>query len=78
MLYRFRPSSMQIQDMAVRSQVAEAVRVFEEAGLAGMQIEDQESAKKCGHLAGKRLVLVGEMVAKIEAAVRAQRPIGIS
>lgn len=53
--------------------VGEAVRAFEEAGLAGMQIEDQETAKKCGHLPGKRLVPVSEMAAKIEAAVRAKR-----
>ncbi|MDC8447941.1 MAG: isocitrate lyase/phosphoenolpyruvate mutase family protein [Nitrospira sp.] len=52
------------------AQVAEAVRLFEGAGLAGMQIEDQEAAKKCGHLAGKQLVPVDEMSAKIEAAVR--------
>ena len=49
------------------SAVREAVRTFEEAGLAGMQIEDQEPAKKCGHLAGKRLIPVGEMASKIEA-----------
>lgn len=55
------------------SAVGEAVRAFEEAGLAGMQIEDQETAKKCGHLPGKRLVPVSEMVAKIEAAVRTKR-----
>ncbi len=54
-------------------QVAEAVRLFEEADLAGMQIEDQDMAKKCGHLSGKSLVPVGEMAAKIEAAVRAKR-----
>ena len=53
--------------------VAEAVRVFEEGGLAGMQIEDQETAKKCGHLSGKYLVPVDDMAAKIEAAVRAKR-----
>ncbi|MBX3330375.1 MAG: methylisocitrate lyase [Nitrospira sp.] len=53
-------------------QVAEAVRMFEEADLAGMQIEDQDMAKKCGHLAGKQLVSVAEMGAKIEAAVRAK------
>lgn len=53
-------------------QVAEAVRMFEEADLAGMQIEDQDMAKKCGHLAGKQLVSVVEMGAKIEAAVRAK------
>lgn len=53
--------------------VGEAVRVFEQAGLAGMQIEDQEIHKKCGHLSGKRLVPVPEMVAKIKAAVQAKR-----
>jgi methylisocitrate lyase len=55
------------------SDVAEAVKVFEQTGLAGMQIEDQEMAKKCGHLSGKSLVSVGDMAAKIEAAVRAKR-----
>lgn len=53
--------------------VAEAVKVFEERDLAGMQIEDQEMAKKCGHLSGKHLVSIGDMVAKIEAAVQARR-----
>ncbi|HWF62268.1 MAG TPA: methylisocitrate lyase [Nitrospira sp.] len=52
--------------------VAEAVRVFEENDLAGMQIEDQETTKKCGHLSGKSLVSVEEMTAKIEAAVHAK------
>ncbi|HJT22821.1 MAG TPA: methylisocitrate lyase [Nitrospira sp.] len=53
--------------------VAEAVTAFERAGLAGMQIEDQDTAKKCGHLSGKRLVPAAEMVAKIAAASRAKR-----
>ncbi len=53
--------------------VMDAVREFEHAGIAAMQIEDQEPAKKCGHLAGKRLIPVGEMVAKIQAAVKARR-----
>ncbi len=53
--------------------VAEAVKVFEENDLAGMQIEDQETAKKCGHLSGKHLVSADEMVRKIEAAVHAKR-----
>jgi len=52
--------------------VREAVRTFEQAGLAGMQIEDQEPAKKCGHLPGKRLVPAAEMAAKIAAAVGAK------
>lgn len=53
--------------------VGEAVRVFEQAGLAGMQIEDQARDKKCGHLSGKRLVSLPDMVAKIHAAVQAKR-----
>lgn len=53
--------------------VREAVQEFERAGLAGMQIEDQEESKKCGHLPGKRLIPTGEMVAKIMAAVQAKR-----
>lgn len=55
------------------SAVREAVQEFERAGLAGMQIEDQETAKKCGHLPGKRLVPISDMVAKITAAVQARR-----
>ena len=55
------------------SVVREAVQEFERAGLAGMQIEDQEEAKKCGHLPGKRLIPTGDMVAKIAAAVEAKR-----
>jgi methylisocitrate lyase len=53
--------------------VMRAVREFERAGLAGMQIEDQELPKKCGHLTGKHLVSTREMAAKIRAAVEAKR-----
>lgn len=52
--------------------VMRAVRAFEQAGLAGMQIEDQELPKKCGQLSGKRLVPVPEMLAKLAAAVQAK------
>ena len=52
------------------SAVGQAVKAFEQAGLAGMQIEDQEPAKKCGHLPGKRLIPVDEMASKVEAAVQ--------
>ena len=54
------------------SMVHDAVKAFEQAGLAGIQIEDQETDKKCGHLPGKRLIPVGDMASKIEAAVRAK------
>lgn len=54
------------------SMVGEAVRQFERAGLAGMQLEDQDAAKKCGHLPGKRVVPIEDMVAKLTAAVQAR------
>lgn len=55
------------------SEVGQAVKAFEESGLAGMQIEDQQTSKKCGHLPGKTLVSVSDMATKLEAAVRAKR-----
>src|SRR5207237_7004054 len=36
-------------------------------------IEDQEFPKRCGHLAGKRLIPTEEMMEKIKAAARARR-----
>ena len=53
--------------------VARTIRELERAGLAGCHIEDQEFPKRCGHLAGKDVVDVDEMVGKIKAAVRARR-----
>jgi methylisocitrate lyase len=44
------------------------VGVLESAGAAAIQIEDQQSSKRCGHLPGKRLVDRGEMIEKISAA----------
>jgi 2-methylisocitrate lyase-like PEP mutase family enzyme len=45
------------------------VRVLERAGAAGLQIEDQVFPKKCGHFAGKDVVPLPEMLAKVKAAV---------
>ena len=53
--------------------VGRTIRELESAGLAGCHIEDQEFPKRCGHLAGKSIVEVDEMVAKIKAAVAARR-----
>ena len=53
--------------------VARTIQELENAGLAGCHIEDQEFPKRCGHLAGKSLVDLEEMVAKIKAAVAARR-----
>ncbi len=45
------------------------VRSMIGAGAAGMHLEDQVEAKRCGHRPGKQLVSAEEMVARIEAAV---------
>ena len=53
--------------------VGRTVRELEVAGLAGCHIEDQEFPKRCGHLAGKSMVDVAEMVGRIKAAVSSRR-----
>src|SRR4051812_15852167 len=52
--------------------VARTIQELEAAGLAGCHIEDQEFPKRCGHLAGKTLIAIEEMTAKIRAAVAAR------
>jgi 2-methylisocitrate lyase-like PEP mutase family enzyme len=49
--------------------VARTIQVFETAGASAIQLEDQTMPKRCGHLAGKKLVPTGEMVGKIKAAL---------
>ena len=49
------------------------IRDYEKAGVAGVHIEDQSWPKRCGHLAGKRVIPTAEMVAKIKAACDARR-----
>jgi 2-methylisocitrate lyase-like PEP mutase family enzyme len=53
--------------------VARTVELFEAGGAAAIQLEDQAFPKRCGHLAGKRLIGTGEMVGKIRAACAARR-----
>ena len=53
--------------------VARTIRELEAAGLAGCHIEDQEFPKRCGHLAGKSIVDLAEMVGRIKAAVAARQ-----
>jgi len=53
--------------------VFHTVRMFEEAGIAGVNIEDQVSPKRCGHMPGKDVIPLEEMVKKIEAACLARR-----
>lgn len=52
--------------------VHHTVKGYEEAGVSGIQLEDQEFPKKCGHTPFKRLVTCEEMVEKIEVAVDAR------
>ncbi len=53
--------------------VERTVQLFEDAGVAGIHLEDQELPKRCGHLSGKSLVTAEGMVAKLRAAVAAKR-----
>jgi 2-methylisocitrate lyase-like PEP mutase family enzyme len=48
------------------------IRDYERAGVAGVHVEDQVWPKRCGHLAGKRVIPAAEMVAKIRAACDAR------
>jgi methylisocitrate lyase len=52
--------------------IARTVREMIRAGSAGMHIEDQVAAKRCGHRSGKALVSCEEMVDRIRAAVDAR------
>jgi 2-methylisocitrate lyase-like PEP mutase family enzyme len=52
--------------------VRHTVRGYEAAGAQALQLEDQEFPKKCGHTPGRRVIPVGDMVAKIRVAVEAR------
>ena len=52
--------------------VARTVRLYEQAGVAAIHIEDQTFPKKCGHLTGKTVVGVEEFLQRIRAAARAR------
>jgi 2-methylisocitrate lyase-like PEP mutase family enzyme len=52
--------------------VLRTIRELQDAGAAGVFLEDQVWPKKCGHMAGKRVVESAEHAAKIRAAVDAR------
>jgi 2-methylisocitrate lyase-like PEP mutase family enzyme len=52
--------------------VRRSVRLLERMGASGIQLEDQTSPKRCGHLAGKSMVSEAEMVGKLKAALDAR------
>jgi 2-methylisocitrate lyase-like PEP mutase family enzyme len=49
------------------------VQYFEEAGVVGINLEDQVMPKRCGHMRGKEVISTAEMCKKIEAATRARK-----
>jgi methylisocitrate lyase len=53
-------------------QVERTIVELESAGAAAIQLEDQVSPKRCGHLSGKQLIDAGEMCAKLRAAAAAR------
>ena len=52
--------------------VQRTVRGYERAGAAGIQLEDQEFPKKCGHTPGRRVIPSEDMVGKIKVAVESR------
>ena len=53
--------------------VRRTIREYERAGVAAVHIEDQVWPKKCGHMEGKQVIPMDEMVQKIHAAVDARQ-----
>ena len=54
-------------------QLERTMQLYEQAGAAALQLEDQDVNRRCGHLAGKEVVAASEMVAKIRVMKAAQR-----
>lgn len=52
--------------------IARTVRELGRAGVAGIHLEDQAGAKRCGHRPGKRLVSDSEMADRVKAALDAR------
>lgn len=52
--------------------VRRTVQLYERAGAAAIQLEDQDFPKRCGHLGGKSLIPAAEMEGKIRAARHAR------
>jgi 2-methylisocitrate lyase-like PEP mutase family enzyme len=53
--------------------VIRTVQEYERGGVAAIQLEDQVFPKRCGHMEGKELIPMEEMVAKVRAAVHARK-----
>ncbi len=53
--------------------VIRTVKLYEQAGVSAIQLEDQQFPKRCGHLSGKELIPAEEMALKVRAAVEARK-----
>jgi 2-methylisocitrate lyase-like PEP mutase family enzyme len=53
--------------------VIRTMQEFERAGVSAIFIEDQVVPKRCGHMSGKQVIPIGEMVSKIRAAADGPR-----
>ena len=53
--------------------VARTVKEYEKAGAALLFIEDQKFPKRCGHMSGKEVIPVEEMMTKIRAAISSRQ-----
>ncbi len=53
--------------------IARTIKTLEKEGAAGVQIEDQEAQKRCGHRPNKRVVEPEEMCARIKACADARK-----
>jgi 2-methylisocitrate lyase-like PEP mutase family enzyme len=53
--------------------VTRTIQVYEDAGVAAIQLEDQVAPKKCGHFSGKEVIAAEEMAQKVHAAVKARK-----
>jgi methylisocitrate lyase len=58
--------------------ITRTIRSMEKAGAAAVHIEDQVSAKRCGHRPGKELVSTSEMTDRIRAATDARQKDGFA
>src|SRR5438067_6583320 len=52
--------------------VTHTVHIYDEMGVSAIFIEDQQAPKRCGHMAGKRVIAAHEMAAKVRAAAAAR------
>src|SRR5699024_4666846 len=52
--------------------ISRTIELYEKAGVEAIQIEDQISPKKCGHMENKEIVPFEEAIKKVRSAVRAR------